>query len=106
VEFEGDGREAVVSLRRYRVNFADAATVLSCEPSKYVPAAWEMFLVPLKAAADYISPPYVVRPGEGEVQNRSIYNTHAYSKGNHGHEFTKVLTDAERRALLEYLKTL
>ena len=28
MEFEGDGREAVVSLRRYRVNFADAATVL------------------------------------------------------------------------------
>lgn len=41
-----------------------------------------------------------------QVENRKIYNTHMYSQGNEGHDFTAVLTDAERRALIEYLKTL
>jgi hypothetical protein len=40
------------------------------------------------------------------LEKRKIYNTHKYSQDNHGHAFTAVLTDAERRALLEYLKTL
>ena len=41
-----------------------------------------------------------------QVENRKIYNTHLYSQGNEGHDFTVVLTDAERRAIIEYLKTL
>lgn len=41
-----------------------------------------------------------------DVENRKIFNTHLYSQGNQGHEFTAVLTDAERRALIEYMKTL
>ncbi|AUM12592.1 rubber dioxygenase RoxB [Ketobacter alkanivorans] len=40
------------------------------------------------------------------MENRKIYNTHMYSQGNEGHEFTAVLTDAERIAIIEYLKTL
>ena len=40
------------------------------------------------------------------VEVRKIYNTNLYSKKNIGHEWTKILTDAERRALIEYLKTL
>ena len=40
------------------------------------------------------------------VEDRKIYNTQMYSQSNAGHEFTSVLTDAERRALIEYLKTL
>ncbi|HSW12878.1 MAG TPA: hypothetical protein VLI06_08570 [Solimonas sp.] len=41
-----------------------------------------------------------------QIEDRKVYNTHYYSQGNGGHEFTSVLTDAERRALMEYLKTL
>jgi endo-cleaving rubber dioxygenase len=41
-----------------------------------------------------------------DIENRKIYNTNLYSQGNGGHAFTRVLTDAERRALIEYLKTL
>ncbi|MGH8431852.1 MAG: hypothetical protein ACREUF_15765, partial [Solimonas sp.] len=41
-----------------------------------------------------------------QVEDRKVYNTHYYSQDNGGHEFTSVLTDAERRAILEYLKTL
>nr|MBV6629631.1 hypothetical protein [Oceanococcus sp. HetDA_MAG_MS8] len=41
-----------------------------------------------------------------DVENRKVYNTTLYSQGNQGHAFTSVLSDAERRALIEYLKTL
>ncbi len=40
------------------------------------------------------------------VEDRKIYNTNYYSQSNAGHAFTSVLTDQERRALIEYLKTL
>ena len=85
---------------------SDVATTVSCRPSEFVPTALEAFLTPLNIAADYASPPYLLAPGQGEVEQRSIYNTHAYSKGNQGHAFTQALTDDERRALIEYLKTL
>ncbi len=41
-----------------------------------------------------------------QVEDRKIYNTHMYSQSNSGHEFTSVLTDQERKAIIEYLKTL
>jgi len=41
-----------------------------------------------------------------QIEDRKIYNTRMYSQSNSGHEFTDVLTDAERAALIEYLKTL
>jgi len=41
-----------------------------------------------------------------QIEDRKIYNTHWFSQSNAGHDFTAVLSDAERRALIEYLKTL
>lgn len=41
-----------------------------------------------------------------QMEERKIYNTHMHGQGNEGHEFTSVLTDKERLAILEYLKTL
>lgn len=41
-----------------------------------------------------------------QIENRKVYNTNLYSQGNQGHAFTAVLSDDERRALIEYLKTL
>ncbi|MDP9141458.1 MAG: hypothetical protein M3O62_11790 [Pseudomonadota bacterium] len=57
------------------------------------------------------SNPYLWYVGAGATRNeqleqRKVYNTTMYGQGNQGHEFTAVLTDAERRAILEYLKTL
>lgn len=40
------------------------------------------------------------------IENRKIYNTNLYGQGNEGHEFNSVLTDEERWAIVEYLKTL
>lgn len=41
-----------------------------------------------------------------DVERRKIYNTNMVSQGNGGHAFSDVLTDAERQAIIEYLKTL
>ncbi len=41
-----------------------------------------------------------------QIEDRKIYNTRMYSQSNSGHEFTDVLTDDERTAIIEYLKTL
>ncbi len=41
-----------------------------------------------------------------QVEARKIYNTRQYSQDNGGHTFTDALTDAERKAIIEYLKTL
>lgn len=41
-----------------------------------------------------------------QLEDRKIYNTHAFGQGNGGHEFNSVLTDPERLAMIEYLKTL
>lgn len=50
--------------------------------------------------------PAGLRMNDQDMQNRKIFNTHLYSQGNEGHDFTAVLSDQERRALIEYLKTL
>jgi exo-cleaving rubber dioxygenase len=49
------------------------------------------------------SPPPI---GNGSIPARMIYNSYTYSQGNGGHLFTQSLTDAQRLAILEYLKTL
>ena len=41
-----------------------------------------------------------------QVESRKIYNSRLYSQDNGGHTFADVLTDQERRAVIEYLKTL
>jgi hypothetical protein len=38
-----------------------------------------------------------------QIEDRKIYNTRMYSQSNTGHEFTDVLTDTERLAIVEYL---
>ncbi len=40
------------------------------------------------------------------VEKRKTYNTNMYGQGNGGHAFSDVLTDHERLAILEYMKTL
>lgn len=44
--------------------------------------------------------------GDGSLANRALYDTTRFGYGNGGHTFGDVLDDAEREALLEYLKTL
>jgi len=50
--------------------------------------------------------PVFLQATRQQVEDREIYNTHLYSQGNKGHDCTAVLTDAVRKAIVEYLKTL
>ncbi|MDY7226567.1 hypothetical protein [Hyalangium rubrum] len=51
----------------------------------------------------YQSPPPIT---EKQIRSRMIFNSHLYGLGNEGHDFTQSLTDAERWAIIEYMKTL
>jgi hypothetical protein len=54
-------------------------------------------------AWNLLNPPILTRQ---QIEERKVYNSHYYSQSNAGHEFTSVLTDPERLAIIEYLKTL
>ena len=54
------------------------------------------------AVADRSSGPAATKSAAG----KSIYNTTLPGYGNYGHKFGDRLTDAERKAVIEYLKTL
>lgn len=43
---------------------------------------------------------------KAQIEDRKVYDTRVYSQSNKGHDFVSVLTDAERLAILEYMKTL
>ena len=58
------------------------------------------------AAWNVLNLPVLLSFTQEQAESRKIYNTLTFSQGNEGHDFTSVLTDAERRALIEYMKTL
>lgn len=41
-----------------------------------------------------------------QIEDRKIYYTRMFRQSNSGHTFSDVLTDTERTAIIEYLKTL
>jgi hypothetical protein len=51
---------------------------------------------------------YQVRQPEDRetVEQRKIFNSYRFAKSNKGHDFTRALSDIERHAIIEYLKTL
>ncbi|MGB1906235.1 MAG: hypothetical protein ACPHN3_02825, partial [Spongiibacter sp.] len=51
-----------------------------------------------------VTNPPVIR--KEDIEARKIYNTSMWSQGNGGHTFSDVLNEQERRAIIEYLKTL
>ncbi|NMO19166.1 hypothetical protein HPC49_41810 [Pyxidicoccus fallax] len=51
----------------------------------------------------YQSPPPITQK---QIRSRMIFNSHLYGMGNEGHDFTQSLTDTERWAIMEYMKTL
>jgi hypothetical protein len=84
-------RDATLDCTDVRSEESDATKALLSGGASEVWFSWNFAPQPTDAAT---------------LEKRKIYNTHKYSQSNRGHEFTSVLTDAERLALLEYLKTL
>jgi hypothetical protein len=81
---------------------------LSCEPQDSNAALVELVDFINQAPGSFNSLGYQVTPPltPALVDARKVFNTHQFAKSNSGHAFTSVLTDQERRALIEYLKTL
>ncbi|HVP29657.1 MAG TPA: hypothetical protein VMW35_10915 [Myxococcota bacterium] len=81
---------------------------LACDPSDDPITAWySQVLTALYSnvilAWNVLFPPTITNT---DIENRKIYNVYMYGQGNGGHAFTSVLTDSERLALIEYMKTL
>ncbi len=78
----------------------------TCDPGMDVPQ--EIQWLADTVLGGLLWPTWVVPPpfDTQGLEERMIFNTNMYSKKNRGHEWTGTLTDAERIALLEYLKTL
>jgi hypothetical protein len=77
-----------------------------CQPAQDLPTELQWAFYNFDGGT--LWPTWVVPPPVGDqgLEDRKIFNTNMYSKRNSGHDWTKVLTDTERKALLEYLKTL
>lgn len=78
----------------------------TCQPAQDVPEEiqWGTDLL----LGGLLWPTWIVPPPVGEqgLEDRMVFNTRMYSKKNRGHEWTRGLTDREREALIEYMKTL
>lgn len=81
--------------------------IASCNPlDEQGPSAIQMvqnFLNGTVAWAGLLSIP---DPVPGSIDKRLVYDTRILGNGNGGHTFTDVLTDTERKAVIEYLKPL
>jgi len=78
--------------------------IFRCNPSGGV----DSFFSLLSALGSNIWLTYQAMPPftDRDLEARRTTNTYEYSRGNGGHDFTQALTDQERYALIEYLKTL
>ncbi len=78
----------------------------TCQPAQDMPAEiqWGMDML----LGGLLWPTWVVPPPVGAqgLEDRMIFSSNMYSKKNRGHEWSRALTERERQALLEYLKTL
>lgn len=78
----------------------------TCQPGADLPAElqWGTDLL----LGGLLWPTWIVPPPVGAqgLEDRMIFSKNMYSKKNRGHAWTQALTDLERRALLEYMKTL
>ncbi|MEZ4542259.1 MAG: hypothetical protein R3C43_19960, partial [Chloroflexota bacterium] len=90
---------------------SDANTIavpyVSCSPDGDADPAVQQILAKfygnVSSAWNISGQPFLTKQ---QVEQRKIYNTHLFSQGNSGHEFSDVLTAQEVDAVLEYLKTL
>lgn len=80
----------------------------TCEPPKASPErtarvdAWRKSLGKVNSLGYQVTQPL----WRSAIERRKIFNSHDYGKSNGGHDFTRALTDNEKAAIIEYLKTL
>ena len=81
---------------------------LRCDPDDNLLTSWYDDLLTglygnIIVAWNILFPPTITN---SQIEDRKIYNVYMYGQGNGGHTFNSVLTDNERKAIIEYLKTL
>ncbi len=90
---------------------AGVTPYLKCNPADpaatpFVEAALNLIYANGSLAWNMLSGVMAPSLTNAQIEDRKIYNTRMHSQANTGHEFTDVLSDVERLALIEYLKTL
>lgn len=95
---------------RYEEMVCSGASIpyLGCEPEAAPDVVGQIVSAILNLPGQLNSVGYQVMPAVGRdaVEARKVFNSYQFAKSNAGHDFTRVLTDRERLAILEYLKTL
>lgn len=79
---------------------------LPCNPGLApIDATFSMFA---NAAASHLNLAFQTPPPitDQQIKSRMVYNSYLYGNDNGGHDFTQTLSDSERWALIEYMKTL
>lgn len=84
---------------------SDFAPALDCTPLEQGPfkSILDGLYSGLLMGWNVTNPPVIRKE---DIEARKIYNTSMWSQGNGGHTFSDVLNEQERRAIIEYLKTL
>jgi len=79
----------------------------NCNPvNDQGPSLTQMLQNFLNGAVSWTGLVNIPDPVPGAVDKRLVYDTRTLGNGNGGHTFTDALTEQERKALIEYLKTL
>lgn len=80
---------------------------LNCSPLQDEgPSMFQLVTNLLSSTVAYTGFVSNVDPTPGAFERRLVYDTRILGNSNSGHTFSDVLTDTERKAIIEYLKTL
>jgi hypothetical protein len=81
--------------------------LLNCNPvAPEAPSVTQLVQGVLNATLNWSAIVTIPDPTPGGIDKRFVYDTRKLGNGNGGHDFSDVLTEPERRAVIEYLKTL
>lgn len=81
--------------------------VINCSPvNEAGPSMLQLIQNFLNSTISWAGLVTIQDPAPDGIDKRLIYDTRILGNGNGGHEFSDALTAAERRAIIEYLKTL
>lgn len=82
-------------------------TFYNCNPmSEEAPSIITIVENLLASSVSWLGLVQLPDPAPDAIEKRLVFNSHILGNGKDGHEFSDVLTEQERRAIIEYLKTL
>ncbi len=85
---------------------AGGVPYLQCDNGSSLPTVLELIKDTLTGNLIWWTHQFPLPTTDRIIEQRKTYNSNIYSKKSVGHEFTAILSQQERNAVLEYLKTL